>query len=305
MSRMAEIINRALITQKAKLIAGVYETEDYSIFKELENNRDVTVARVNKLVASFSQKEILNPIVVNEKMEIVDGQGRYEALKTLGRTIKFIVVQGADVDDCRRMNAYNSKWTSTDFITSYANAGNENYINLLECQKQCKFPIGRILALCGIKTKHIHDDYTVNSWSTNSISLGELIFTESDKQKAIKLVAMTKEIYQALALTGKGGEKFYDALHKIFKTEGYDHKRMIEKCKKCRSSFCVMANLPDMLKEFSRVYNWKIQPNNRIYFEDCLRNKGYNARDYENQRVGGVASGESAKTLVARGKNEI
>ena len=39
MSRMEEIINRALITKKAKVISSVYETEDYFIFKELENNR--------------------------------------------------------------------------------------------------------------------------------------------------------------------------------------------------------------------------------------------------------------------------
>ena len=39
MSRKEEIINRALNTKKAKVISSVYETEDYSIFKELENQR--------------------------------------------------------------------------------------------------------------------------------------------------------------------------------------------------------------------------------------------------------------------------
>ena len=45
MSRMAEIINRALLTKSMKVVSSVYETKDYSIFKELEDNRDITKAR--------------------------------------------------------------------------------------------------------------------------------------------------------------------------------------------------------------------------------------------------------------------
>ena len=155
MSRMAEIINRALLTKSMKVVSSVYETKDYSIFKELEDNRDITKARVEKLVASFSEKEILNPIVVNEKMEIVDGQGRYEALKRLGRSIKFLVSPGATIEDCRRMNAYNQKWTNMEFVKSFASSGDVNYINLMECRKITNLSFDMILRLANQST-HIY-----------------------------------------------------------------------------------------------------------------------------------------------------
>lgn len=65
----------------SRIFAQVYEEKDYSKFKRLENNRDVTESRKEKLKASIASGEILNPIIVNEKMEIIDGQGRYEAKK--------------------------------------------------------------------------------------------------------------------------------------------------------------------------------------------------------------------------------
>lgn len=303
MSRMAEIINRALMTKNMKVVTPVYETNDYSVFKELEHNRDVKLSRVKKLVASFSEKEILNPIVVNENMEIVDGQGRYEALKTLGRPIKFIVSYGANIEDCRRMNAYNTNWGMMDFVKSFARSGNLNYANLLECQQECRLSFNTILWVCQISSHIYHNSKTPEEWTTNTIASGKLVFTEENKKQAKLFSIMAQEIIDALTLKTKAGlDSFYRGITIVFRTDGYDHQRMVKNAKKCRSSFYVMSALEDMLTEFSRVYNTSARASNKIYFQDYMRNKGANKRDYTDQYINGYAETNNAKTLVARSK---
>lgn len=295
MSRMAEIINRALITKKAKVIASIYETTDYSIFNELENNRDVTSARAEKLVASFSEKEILNPIVVNEKLEIVDGQGRFEALKVLNRPIKFLVSPGATIEDCRRMNQYNTKWSTLDFVKSFANSGNENYKKLLECRLVVNLQFNLILRLANKTHKIPVEKCGKYKYSYNRLNAGELHFTDTDKNLVIHIYNMTTEIKDALQISYRLNEAFYIATKVMVESEGYNHERMIKKCKTYKHKFTMMAGLEDALKEFSTCYNQGVTQKNRLYFEDYMRNKGYNIKDYSTNTAFDFS--ESVKTI--------
>lgn len=300
MSRMAEVINRALITRKASVISCVYETKDYSLFRELENNRDVTKARAEKLIASFSEKEILNPIVVNEKMEIVDGQGRFEALKSLGRTIKFLVSPGATIEDCRRMNQYNTKWSTMTFATSFASSGNENYKRILECKKITNLSFPLMLRLVNQTDNMSVKENGKRKYSQSKIASGELNFTDADKNKVIQIFNFTNEIKNALQLSHRLNEAFYIAVKVMVEFEGYDHARMLKKCKLYKHKFTQMANLENALKEFSSCYNQGQSTKTRLYFEDYMRDKGYKIRDYEPFTSYDIS--ESVKTLG--GNNE-
>ena len=94
----------------------VLRTSDYSVFNIMTGNRDVPEIRVRKIKDSIQKNGyIFNPIICNEKMEVVDGQGRLEALKRLGLPVEYIVHPGLTVSDCIVMNAYCRKLT-----TSYA-----------------------------------------------------------------------------------------------------------------------------------------------------------------------------------------
>ena len=114
-----------------KIVGKVYETTDYSIFTRLEGNRKVTEKRADKIKVNILENGyILNPIVVNEKLEVIDGQGRLEALKALGLPVHYVIAQGAGVKECAVLNAANTPWKIDDYIASYAELGNENYKRL-------------------------------------------------------------------------------------------------------------------------------------------------------------------------------
>lgn len=61
-----------------------------------------------------------------------------------------------------------------------------------------------------------------------------------------------------------------------------------------------MAALEDQLKEFSRIYNYKTKASNRIYFEDYMRNKGYNIRSYNTEPFNKELEGEDVSTLKVK-----
>lgn len=63
-----------------KKTTNVYETTNYSKFKKMLDNREVSPNRVQKIVKSIDQVGyVMSPIIVNEKMEVIDGQGRLAA----------------------------------------------------------------------------------------------------------------------------------------------------------------------------------------------------------------------------------
>lgn len=111
----------------------VWKTRDYSVFKTLLGNRLVDESRVNKIMRSIEEVGYVpNPIIVNEKMEIIDGQGRVETLKRKGLPVYYIIAPGTGVNECISMNINQEQWHRIDYIRSYAERGDIHYQVLLQ-----------------------------------------------------------------------------------------------------------------------------------------------------------------------------
>lgn len=107
-----------------------YSTTDYKQFKFLIENRQTARNHINKLKDAIQRNpEILEvqPILVNEEMEIIDGQHRFTAASELGLPIHYTVVKGIGIDTARDMNVMQRKWGIEDYAYSYAKAGNVHY----------------------------------------------------------------------------------------------------------------------------------------------------------------------------------
>ena len=258
-----------------EIIGYVYQTYKYDSFVRLEDNRDVFSNRLNKLIASISERYICNPIIVNEKREIIDGQGRYEARKSLGLPIHYTIAKGATSDDCRRMNRYNTKWSRLDFATSHAKAGKEAYQILLATCEKTKMPVDQVLRL-GNHTGSISREKTI---AMNAFERGDLVFTEDDAQAAINASNIANEITEAFQFTGRRNDAFYYGVKVMCEWKGYDHNRMVKNCRRLRGTYQQMSTLKDELVELERIYNY--QAKNKLFFSDYIRNKGANVRTYD------------------------
>ena len=91
-----------------KKAINVMVTDEYDLFKTLEGNRRVLDLRARRIIRSIEKVGyVINPIIVNEKYEVIDGQGRLEALKRLNLPVYYIMIEGIGIEECRTLNILN------------------------------------------------------------------------------------------------------------------------------------------------------------------------------------------------------
>jgi hypothetical protein len=129
---------------KEKKVNEVFQTTNYGRFKFRSDNRIVNSGHVNKLVHSMKTNGWVKGsfVVVNEKGDLIDGQHRLIAAKTVGIPIQYIVVKQADFDTIQTLNQNQKNWMKSDHINGWVNKGVQDYIVLDEFQK--KYPQFRI-----------------------------------------------------------------------------------------------------------------------------------------------------------------
>lgn len=127
----------------------IKKTSNYDLFKNVNGNRHVNKYHVAQLVRSIEEKDLLeeNPIIVNGFMEVIDGQHRLEAAKTLGVPVYYVEREGASLDDIKRLNVTNKAWTISDYLQSFIDQGKEDYMILKEFSETYKLPVTVSLAL--------------------------------------------------------------------------------------------------------------------------------------------------------------
>lgn len=169
---------------------NVYVTKDYSIFKRLIGNRDIPESRISKIVESIQTIGwVHNPIIVNEKMEVIDGQGRLTALQRLKMPVEYIIAEGAGNKECIYMNMNMVNWKLPDFIKSYAEQGNENYQRLLSLMQ--RYANGNL----DIISTAI---YRVSKSKHRDIKQGTLQLTEEQYRAAVPRLEYIKPILEEI-----------------------------------------------------------------------------------------------------------
>lgn len=110
----------------------IAKTKDYDSFKFIMSNREIDQHHVKRLTRSIQRKNLLfiRPLIVNDKMFVIDGQHRLAAAKVLKADVYYVKVPGLQKADIAVLNTAQKNWTRTDFINFYATEGNENYKQL-------------------------------------------------------------------------------------------------------------------------------------------------------------------------------
>lgn len=107
-------------------VGTIFSTRNYEQFKLLKENRDIT--NVNGLKRSITKHGLLMPILVNETFEIIEGQHRFLACKSLKVPIHYIVRKGATKDMIIPINVDRRSWGYKDYLKYYQD--NSNYTRL-------------------------------------------------------------------------------------------------------------------------------------------------------------------------------
>lgn len=238
-------------------VGQIYSTKDYGAFKKLKGNRSVLQRRKNLILASIRDNGwIRNPIVVNEKMEIVDGQGRFEALKELDMPIEYCISEGSTTRDCVTLNLKQKNWGTLDYITCYAGLGYQSYITLLDYIR--KYGYLGVEQVCAM----LCDPGELENGRTGHIRNGTYVMKNPETADD-RLQFLSK----ALECIGKGSGRikcWAAALRFVYSCPLIDNDRMISTLEKNIALLDPCVNTESAIRNLERVYNYNIR--GRVYF---------------------------------------
>jgi hypothetical protein len=100
----------------------IQSTMNYDLFQFLDGNRKINPNHVFMLKSdpTFAEQFEYHPIIVNEKMQVIDGQHRLEAARSLEIPVYYVVQKGASHSTVKNINVNQKAWRAEDYLTFYS-----------------------------------------------------------------------------------------------------------------------------------------------------------------------------------------
>ena len=242
--------NSTHVQQKTK-VNEVYKTNDLSIFKTIDGNRVPNLQHVKRLADSIRVYGMkCNPILVNEQMEVIDGQHRLMAAKETESFVYYIIVSGYNLEDVHTLNLNQKNWAKKDFMEGYANLKIKDYIMIKNfSEKNDDFGLNDCIAMCS--------NNSVNSGTTNN---GQKPFENGVwKCKSLDIaqdwankIRMIKPYY-----LGYNRSNFIGTMTILFKNELFDFNEFMHKLRLQPTAMVDCANREQYRTLIEDIYNYK------------------------------------------------
>lgn len=246
-------------------------TEDLDQFKRLIGNRDVTEARKDDIKRKILKiGYIPAPIIINEKYEIIDGQGRREACKDLGLGIWYEIVEGLTLEDCIVMNLGTTPWKNIDYIKSFAETGKPDYVKLMSLIDKYGDQLPLSTVICAVTGVLASQNPAVKN---GTLSVSDENFVMADKM--LSYVSSFATIQRKRTSIPRA--PFYMVICFCYQRDEVDKDRLYESVSKYYDQITTSSKHKEMVDSISRVYNYKRQA--KVYIEDLYR-------DYMNGKYG-------------------
>jgi len=201
--------------ESGDIVNVVRETGDYSIFRLSKFNRNVIF---RKEMLKQAEEGIISPIIVNEKMIVIDGQNRLLHSKEAGVPVEYIIKKGLTEDDIVRMNTIQKPWSLTNYIEAFANQGLNEYAKLIDLINQKLSSV--------TNTIQFAIDYpTATQMASEVIKTGDFQFYNYDK--TLEFLHYS-ERFRKHTKTPKRA-RVESALYELFRLKEIDQNRVIDK----------------------------------------------------------------------------
>lgn len=210
----------------------VMATTDYKMFSFIEGNRKVNSTNLNQIIQSMKEKQLIIPILVNEKMQIIDGQHRFSACEYLKLPVYFIIQNGYGVEEVIRANVNGGrKWYDSDYLNKYCLLKDDRYLKIKKITEDFEVNLHDFLKLLAtIQSKKIN--VTKREFREGKVNLlgVELLTTFLTNLEDFKKFRHYKS------------SNFISAFTRLYFREDYQHSHMVKKFN---------TNYPNLTKQTS------------------------------------------------------
>jgi uncharacterized protein YktA (UPF0223 family) len=235
-------------------IPVIKKTTNYSDFKTVTGNRLLNKKHYKTLLQAINERNLLalNPIIVNNNMEVIDGQHRLQVAKTLNIPIYYVKGNGLNYQDVVMFNNTMRSWTMEDYARGYIALGFKEYAALERFKNKWHFSMSNAMAILsgdGQVHKAIYSKF-----KHGLFEVANLDWANEFAQKLHDVVPFTSEN------TWKDRD-FIRALSILY-DKGIDHGTLVERLSRFGSVIYRRANVTDYLRTFEDIYNQGVRPNN-------------------------------------------
>ena len=227
----------------------VHTTRNYSIFKTLGGNRDVNHLHLSRLKDSMGKNNLITIIMVNENMEIIDGQHRFTISKELNLTINYIIVDGYGLNEVQVLNANMKNWTSNDYINGYCDLGYKDYNVFRNFMNEYGFSHQVSLMLLGGEL--LNGSAKISPTTKFKEGLFKVVDIDKSKSMADKIL-MIEPYYK-----GYSRRSFIIAIIGMFKNEDFDFSEFISKLKQQPTTLQDCTNVTQYKVLIEEIYNYR------------------------------------------------
>lgn len=236
-------------------------SKDYELFKfKPENRKEIDKNHVKKLARSIASHNMLDicPIIVNEQMEIMDGQHRFYACKELNIEVVYVVKAEMKAIDIVTLNCNSKAWGASDYLNFYIHQGNQEYRKLENFMKIHNISIRVAINITMGQTHSVRDDFKE----------GKFIFSEEDWGDEIDICWQTIDMVKRL----NGGHpflkstRFWRGLLKLVRHPDFDSSKWFFNLTRMCGDVMPKRTSRDYVEMLQKIYNWK--NSNKIKLED-------------------------------------
>lgn len=245
--------------EKDKIVGYLYTTYDYKKFKTILGNRDLKPSTLNKIKKNMKKNGCFggDAIRVNRKMEIIDGQHRFQAAQDLGLPIVYYFDDDADIEDVRQTNSDRSNWVSKDYVKSHADNGDVDY----------KYVEQLFKAFPNVSQGFIYKAIGGNNGRVNSaIKDSSLRCDENRYNDAFQYLFwwtnFVDPILDSRNITQKNS--FFCALRQLFPLPVFNAETFAQRLKAYPMPIMNYALTKDVIPQIDIIYNYKVSKKNRV-----------------------------------------
>tara|TARA_R110002153_G_scaffold17182_1_gene59819 strand:+ start:130 stop:900 length:771 start_codon:yes stop_codon:yes gene_type:complete len=238
----------------------VYETRDYKAFSFITGNRNINNSHLEKLRKSMMEMLIPIPIVVNEKLQIIDGQHRYMICKEEGWTLTFIQIKGLALTHVQKINELMKVWTAEAFMHCYCDLALEtedgeydDYVEYREFKRKYGFGHNETQAI--LTNQRMFSGNLSDRFRNGSFKINDL-------KKATHVAERITDVgkyYQGYKRRG-----FVIAMLHCFATPEYDHDRFLSKLSYQTYKLSDQSNYKQYLQIAQDIYNYHAREGDRL-----------------------------------------
>lgn len=255
------MINAQQITSDTKTTRAVrkdetvYATKDYSMFKQFIGNRGLNKSHLVKLAKSILSDNLLaqNPIIVNENMEVIDGQHRLEIAKNNGLIVYYTIVPGARLEAIQRLNVNMRLWSYTDFLLSYVAQGKKDYAILQDFIEEHGIPLLISRMFLSGDRRGLSEEFKNGNFKVSNLDRARMY------AEAYKIVR------PYVAVGAYNDREFIVAFMKALDSGFVTGELLVERCTVSNKSIEPERDPKGYLRQMEDILNWRKQTVTRLY----------------------------------------